>query len=169
MAPRNEVVVGFDMDGTIVESWITNKGWRHFFFRFHNNSIFRRLANYKMKRIDPIMIPIGWCYIITSRPPWARRACISWLVRHSINYFLLETASQYWDFRCQDEKEEQTREKAEAINNFGLTEFYEDREEIRARLKKMCPDTEILPPEEAIARGRAKEWENSYEFHTVCR
>lgn len=144
--------VGFDLDGTITEEW-WNSWSSKAYTRGEGSLLTRTMIKMKLARIKPAIIPIDYVHIITVRPEWLVKGTIRWLNKNGVKFFALHTPRGQHTLQGI----ERSTFKAEAINSLALGEYYEDELDLREALEGLCPDTEILPPEEAIRRGRARQ------------
>jgi len=154
-----QAIVGFDFDLTLTEkAWwdflpyqITN--WPEYWLMvtdFKEERILMQDLAYKLK---PSMIPNQQSYIITNRPvELFKDLSIQWMEELRFPPMCMDMAPAPII-----DNEDAWKRKAAMIMKYGITEFYEDDKYIRNELISNLPlGIKILPPEEAINRGRAR-------------
>lgn len=146
-------MIGCDLDGTLTKNWAVGKWanaeiWMQALPR--DPELVREMQTLLCELV-PIMLPTRPVHIITSRAAkYFKDTTIKWLKMFDVNIIQLHMAMGVYL------GEERILYKAHTINELGLHYYFEDEEEIRGRLMFLCPDTCILPPEEALRMGLAK-------------
>lgn len=158
--------IGFDLDGTLASGWKgdENCGWIRKFFTgwialfclycLGDSVIGKFYLNNFLVRSKLLLIPTLSIYVITSRPYWLVVVTKKWLRKNKITYCYLSMSSKVTG-RRKSHLVERSKQKAKVINSLELDCYYEDEEETRSLLKRLCLNTEILSPEESIRRSHA--------------
>lgn len=145
-------MIGFDLDGTITEKWNTRITWDEMKIIVSDPCKLNDLKN-EILITKPQLIPIIYIVIITSRPIILIKPTIDWLRKYKIKIADLSMNS----ITCSS-TEEAAERKAHTINDWNLTKYFEDEEKVRKILTQLCPDTEILTPEDSIQLGFARRY-----------
>ena len=133
-------LVGSDLDGVIAINKLVKADYRPY-----------RLHQYYSKCIPTYYRNILFDVIITGRRIHYKKLTIQWLANNRITYRKLIM------FPNKVKKSNKTvaEYKAKHINELGITQFYEDDENIAKQLKIFCPNTKISLID--IANFRVKE------------
>lgn len=148
-------MIGFDLDGTITNNWMIEIDWTWNKMRdaLQSKEGIQNLNNIYIN-LKPRLIPIINVHIITGRPPISEITTVNWLKVYDIKVIDLHMGL----YNCFSTKQMAER-KAEIINDLNLTKYFEDEEKVRKILTQLCPDTEILTPEDSIRLGFARRYE----------
>jgi uncharacterized HAD superfamily protein len=123
------VKIGTDIDGVIAYNPLNKADYRPF-----------RLHEYysKAKPTKYSKMPVN--YVISGRKQHFRKVTQEWLSSNEIKY------KELIMFPNKVKKNNQTlaEYKSRAINELGITKYYEDDERIAEYLKKTCQNTKII-------------------------
>lgn len=143
--------IGYDVDGTLTSRWFVNFDLED----LYKTDIGITRVRDTISSLLPTVIPVqDVIVLITSRPSFYRHTTKGWLLKYVKNINSCANISVYCPNSIIFGLEEMAAHKSSIINSLCLDEYYEDGVELRRMLKMVCPNTEILPPEEAIKRKR---------------
>ena len=148
-----EEKIAFDLDGVLCDIYWNHKYLRYEWWKLkkaHENSLFYNHICFKLLNCKPKLLPTGkYILIISSRSSIFRSVTENWLKI----YFNKSTRSDCSYYFLKGNERIQFKERM--IKELQITKYYEDEIEIILALSALCPDTEILTPEDAIANGDA--------------
>lgn len=128
---------GFDLDGVLCTLFKPSKTYRQM-----NGVERKKYKELKLKHIinaKCIKRTSGTkIYIITARKNDLREETESWLIKNNIIY---DTLLMLDEARTRDNI---IRFKTRMIQNYNIQRFYEDDPKIARKLKKLCPNTDIV-------------------------
>ncbi len=120
--------VGSDLDGVIAINTLDKTDYRP-----------HRLHHYYSKCIPTHYRSVLFDVIITGRRIHFKKLTIQWLADNGITY----KALIMFPNKIKKSNKTLAEFKAKYINELGITQFYEDDENIAKQLKIFCPNTKI--------------------------
>ena len=123
------MLIGTDLDGVIAYNSLNKADYRPF-----------KLYEYYSKAIPTKLSKMPVDFIVTGRKQHFRKVTQEWLKLYGVKY------QQLLMFPNKTKKNNQTlaEYKSRAINELGITKYYEDDERIAEYLKKTCQNTKII-------------------------